>query len=244
VNLLSRILTALIVTNAASPLFAAEPSASVPPATEPGYLLVLGRSLDRTKIMAYSAALPAVYAETGGRYIGLGRPTSGVTCVYGLCEGRSAVIARWDDHRSVAAFWWGESYRKAVRLRDAAGAFTIVGIKGISGATPFAPPGALLIATAAATLPNEQTWLASATKSGARLLAPFTVDAVTPLEGDALYNRVALLSFESQSARAAFIASDATKEFIKSASGTSLASLIALIAVDAPPALPTPPAAR
>jgi uncharacterized protein (DUF1330 family) len=70
-------------------------------------------------------------------------------------------------------------------------------------------------------------------------LVPFAPEAVLPLEGDALYNRVALLSFESPAARAAFVASDATKDFVKSASGASLVSLIALIAIDVPPAAPS-----
>jgi uncharacterized protein (DUF1330 family) len=212
------------------------PTSASQASAAPGYLLVLGRSLDRPKIIAYSAALPPIYAETGGRYIGLGRPGAGVACIYGLCEGRSAVIARWDDQRSITAFWWGENYRKAVKLRDAAGAFTVVGLKGFADVTPYTSSGALLIATAASATPNQQTWLDAAAKAGARLLAPFTTDAVIPLEGDALYNRVALLSFESVAKRDAFIASDITKEFQKSASMTSMTSLLSMIAVDAPPA--------
>jgi uncharacterized protein (DUF1330 family) len=238
VKFLSRLIATLILSGSVSRLVVAQPSLSVPP-TEPGYLLVLGRTFDRIKVMNYSAALPAIYTETGGRYIGLGRATAGVTCVYGLCEGRSAVVARWDDYRNVGTFWWGDSYRKAVRLRDAAGVFTIVGIKGISGVVPFDSPGALLVATAAASSPDQQAWLDAAAKSGGRRLVPFAPEAVLPLEGDALYNRVALLSFESPAARAAFVASDATKDFVKSASGASLVSLIALIAIDVPPAAPS-----
>jgi uncharacterized protein (DUF1330 family) len=202
----------------------------------PGYLIVLGRATDRAKIMAYSATLPPIYAATGGRYIGLGRSGAGVTCVYGLCEGRSAVIAHWADHTSVEAFWWGEAYRKAVRLRDGAGAFTVVGLKGSPNITPYPAPGALLIATVNAnanvtSAPAAQTWLDAAIAANARLLAPFTNAALSPLEGDALYNRIAMLSFESKEKRDAFAASAATQTFINTAPPLHL---VALIAVDTP----------
>ena len=210
----------------------------------PGYLLVLGRSLDRTKIIAYSATLPPIYAETGGRYIGIGRPGGGVTCVYGLCEGRSAVVARWADQAGIEAFWWGDAYRKAVRLRDGAGVFTVVGLKATSNVAPY-DGGALLISTmsipTASTSDSAaaQTWIDAAAAAGARLLVPPTATVIVPLEGDALYNRVALLSFESKDKRDAFAASAATKSLISS--GPPL-TIVSIIAVDAPPALTSIPA--
>ncbi len=211
-----------------------------------GYLIVLGRSTDRAKIMAYSATLPPIYSATGGRYIALGRAGGGVTCLYGLCEGRSAVVAHWDDHASVEAFWWGDAYRKVVRLRDGAGVFTVVGLKGSADVVPYPAPGALLIATinanaATATSTAAQSWLDAAVGANARLLAPFVNAALTPLEGDALYNRIAMLSFESKEKRDAFAASAATQTFIKTAPPLHL---VALIAIDSPapqaaPAVPS-----
>ena len=204
------------------------------PAAEgsPGYLIVLGRSTDRPKLITYSSTLPPIYAETGGRYIGIGRPGGGVTCVYGLCEGRSAVIATWADLRGIEAFWWGERYRKAVPLRDKAGVFTVVGLKGNAGVAAF-DAGALLIATAGgnAELIGAQAWLDEAASVGARLLSPFNSAALILLEGDALYNRVALLSFASKDKRDAFASSPATQAFIK---GAPTLSLISMIAIDAP----------
>ncbi len=209
-------------------------------AIAPGYIIVLGRSFDRNKIIAYAAALPPIYAETGGRYIGQGRPGAGVTCLYGLCEGRSAIVAFWPDQTAIEAFWWGEAYRKAIRLRDGAGVFTVVGIRGAVGAVPYALPGALLIATASgATEPAAATtWLDAASKAGARLLAPFSNASLVALEGDPLYSRVAMLSFESRERRDQFAVSDETKIFIKSAPPMSLVSMIAIDA----PAPPTPAA--
>ncbi|MFM7461808.1 MAG: DUF1330 domain-containing protein [Burkholderiales bacterium] len=209
----------------------------------PGYIIVLGRSFDRNKIIAYSAALPPIYAETGGRYIGQGRPGVGVTCLYGLCEGRSAIVAFWPDQKGIEAFWWGEAYRKAIRLRDGAGVFTVVGVRGTVGAVPYAWPGSLLIATASsATEPAAAaTWLDAASKAGARLLAPFSNASLLALEGDPLYSRVAMLSFETRERRDQFAVSDETKMFIKSAPPLSLVSMITIDAPAPPtPALSTP----
>jgi uncharacterized protein (DUF1330 family) len=236
-------LTAGYVALVMAPL-AAQPSPPAPPSSPsspslqvqtngPGYLLVVGRSFDRAKVIAYSAVLPPIYAETGGRYIGQGRPGGGVTCLYGLCEGRSAVVPYWPDQKSIEAFWWGESYRKAIRLRDGAGVFTVVGIRGSAGVVPYAG-GALLIATASSATEPASTgqWLEAAAKFGARLLAPFASSALVGLEGDAPYSRVAMLSFETKDKRDQFATSDETKALIKSAPPLSLLSLIA---IDAPP---------
>jgi uncharacterized protein (DUF1330 family) len=220
-------------------------------AAAPGYLIVLGRSFDRNKIIAYSATLPPIYAETGGRYIGQGRPGAGVTCLYGLCEGRSAVVAFWPEQKGIEAFWWGEAYRKAIRLRERAGVFTVVGLKASVNVAPY-NAGALLIGAMslpATGLPDRgpaQPWIDAATAVGARLLAPFSSAAVTPLEGDALYNHVALLSFESKEKRDAFATSAATKSLL--AAGPP-SFVVSIIAVDAPPSPTTtspaaPPAAK
>jgi uncharacterized protein (DUF1330 family) len=216
--------------------------AQTPPsatATAPGYLIVLGRSTDRTKIIAYSATLPPIYAQTGGRYIGIGRPGGGVSCLYGLCEGRSAVIAYWRDEASISKFWWGDAYRQAVRLRDNAGVFTVVGVKGLADVAPFESPGALMIATMSGATESgaAQAWVNAATEAGGKLLAPMTPVALIPLEGDALYNRLALINFPNKEKRDLFAASEATKALIKNSTGQQL---ISLIAVDAPPPLPAP----
>ncbi len=219
--------------------FTADAEAQTPAKTDaltPGYLLVLGRSADRAKIIAYSSQLPPIYAATGGRYIGQGRPGGGVTCVYGMCEGRSSVIAHWADAKSIEAFWWGDAYRRVVPMRDGAGVFTVVGIKGAADVQPFTA-GALLIALANANatgsnLTAAQTWLDDAARAGAKLLAPFNNAAVLPLEGDALYNRVVLLNFESKEKRDGFAASESTQALIKNEQPQSL---ISIIAVDAPP---------
>jgi uncharacterized protein (DUF1330 family) len=215
------------------------PSASE--AIVPGYLVVVGRTLDRPRLLMYSATLPPIYAASGGRYIGFGRPGAGVTCIHGACEGRSAVIATWADSQKVAEFWWSDAYRKVVPLRDRAGVFTVIGLRGHADAKPFAS-GALLIAN---TLGNSgdapvKSWLDAATREGARSLTPYDRAAVMPFEGDAMHDRVLLLSFESIEKRNAFVASAATQSFIK---GAPSLFLLSLTAIDAPPTPPTPPTA-
>jgi uncharacterized protein (DUF1330 family) len=110
-------------------------------------------------------------------------------------------------------------------------------LRGIADVAPFDPPGALLLATMAGNAESAAatTWLAAAKEVGGRLLAAVDPASVMPLEGDALYNRLALLSFVSPTKRNEFIASTATQTFIKSSTPLSL---IAMIAVDAPAAPP------
>jgi uncharacterized protein (DUF1330 family) len=227
-HLSSVIISALLIIGTTS----AQAQPLAPQQTSPGYLLVLGRSMDRAKIIQYSMTLPPIYAATGGRYIGIGRPGGGVTCISGLCEGRSAVVATWADDKKISQFWWGDAYRQAVKLRDNAGVFTVVGLKGNANTTPF-EGGALLVASFAgvAESASAAAWLAAAADSGAKLLVSPETTALTPIEGDALYSRVALLSFASKEARDKFAAVEATKTLIKNSAGISL---LALIAIDAP----------
>jgi uncharacterized protein (DUF1330 family) len=237
VSLMAIAFGALTMTLSVHPAYAQTPTSVA--ASAPGYLIVLGRSTDRAKIIAYSATLPPIYAQTGGRYIGIGRPGGGVSCLYGLCEGRSAVIAYWRDEASINKFWWGDAYRQAVRLRDNAGVFTVVGMKGFADVAPFESSGALMIATmsGAAESGAAQAWVNAATEAGGKLLAPITPAALIPLEGDALYNRLALINFPSKEKRDLFAASEATKALIKNSTAQQL---ISLIAIDSPPPLPPP----
>lgn len=73
----------------------------------------------------------------------------------------------------------GRKYRKAVRLRDNAGAFTIVGLKGINDVAPF-EPGALLLATFSGVSVSARidTWTGLAAKAGAKLLASIVPEAL------------------------------------------------------------------
>jgi uncharacterized protein (DUF1330 family) len=225
----------------ASPVNAESPASEAAKASTPGYIFVVGRTLNRNKIIAYSAVLPPIYADTGGRYLGLGRPGGGVTCLYGHCQGRSTVVAAWANYQQINRFWWGDSYRRAIKLRDASGVFTVVGLKGFPGVMPPAEPGALLIITVAGSepAPAVEAWLAAATKVGAIQLAPFTTDVLLPLEGDAMYSRIGLLHFSTNAAREAFTASAAHQSLQQVAASSSVLSILA---VDEPaaPSAPIP----
>jgi uncharacterized protein (DUF1330 family) len=213
-----------------------------------GYLLVLGRTLDRPKLIRYSMTLPPIYAASGGRYIATGRPGSGIRCITGLCEGRSAVVAYWENASAVSEFWWGSSYRQAVPLRDRAGVFTVAALKGQvvsrADAQPHPTPGAFALAltNGDAGQAPASTWLAGAQAAGGRSLVPFERASVSPLEGDALFDRALLLSFASAELRDRFLESSATKDFIRLSSGGPSIFLLALIAIDAPAAPPNPAA--
>lgn len=216
--------------------------ASTPPAS--GYLLVLGRTLDRPKLIRYSMTLPPIYAASGGRYIATGRPGSGIRCITGLCEGRSAVVAYWESASAVSEFWWGSAYRQAVPLRDGAGVFTVVGLQGNSvtrsDAQPHPTPGAMLIALTSgdAIEPAVAAWLIAAQSAGARSLVPYARGSVSPLEGDALFDRTLMLNFASPDVRDRFADSTATKDFMRAGNVGASMSLLALIAIDSPPAMP------
>jgi uncharacterized protein (DUF1330 family) len=206
---------------------------STDPPDVPGYLLVVGRAFDRDRLAKYSAALPPIYKQAGGAYIGLGRSGAGFKCLHGPCEGRSAVVAHWASYSGVETFWWGARYREAVHLRDRAGAFTVVGLRGVAGAAPV-PSGALLLATFGESTDSALTrsWLNSAAEKNAVLLTALASSAVVPLEGDAPFNGVVLLSFTSVDDRDAFVAGRSTAELVNAAKSVSLHTLAA---INAPP---------
>lgn len=247
-SLVAASLTLSIATSVGAQSVAPTSAAPVVPPTQAaptsGYLLVLGRTLDRPKLIRYSMTLPPIYAASGGRYIATGRPGSGIRCITGLCESRSAVVAYWESPSAVNEFWWGSAYRQAVPLRDRAGVFTVVGLQGHlvsqTDAQPFPAPGGLLVA-----LTNGDTgqagasaWLAAAQAAGGRSLVPFERASVSPLEGDALFDRALLLSFASNELRDRFAENSATKDFIRASTGGPSVFLLALIAIDTPPAPP------
>jgi uncharacterized protein (DUF1330 family) len=61
----------------------------------PGYLLVLGHSLNGEKMTRYSATLPPIYEKYGGFYLGIGAPARGVEHLEGPWFDHSLVLARF-----------------------------------------------------------------------------------------------------------------------------------------------------
>lgn len=213
-------------------LFLAAPASAQTPAPESaGYLVVVGKTLDREKMGAYARALAPIYQKLGGHYVGAGGPGRGVTCLMGPCQGRAAVVARLDRASAVQQFWWGEDYRQAIRIRDRAGIFTVWGIES-EQARPFeGPETGLLLLVRMAPDPAISTAFADAAQAaGARIAIAATGDAMIPLEGDAFAAGLTLASFETKAAREAFLNTRAARRLGKLDEGAIL------LAIDAPPA--------
>jgi uncharacterized protein (DUF1330 family) len=206
---------------------------------EPAYLVVLGQVSDRAKMGDYAKALAPIYAGNGGRYIGFGGPGRGVTCVAGLCEKRSAVIVQFKDYDTLDSFWWGEDYRRAVRLRDRAGVFTVYGVRSFGGAMPA---GGVLLLTLSRTpigALNANALELARISNGAIMLTPDLRGNFTALEGDAPYDRIELLAFPSDVARTLYMAHPSVKDMLRPRAGV----WIEMLAID-PPAPPPAPTAK
>jgi uncharacterized protein (DUF1330 family) len=220
------------------------------PADAPGYLVVIGKGSDRDRMMAYSRALPPVYAKAGGRYLAIGGPGRGVEWLAGPWQDRSLVLARFDGVPQVLAFWWGDDYRQAARLRERAGQFTVVAVPGAGDdAARAAPPEAVYLVEATVTRDAGayaayrgalETLLAA---HGGRVLAAGEVGAYTALEGDPLYDRISLTLLPSRAALDAMLADPraAGLAALRERAGLSLLA-VANAATAAPPASSTPPA--
>jgi uncharacterized protein (DUF1330 family) len=186
---------------------------SEPAQAAPAYLVVIGKGTDRERMAAYSRSLPPVYAKAGGRYLAIGGPGRGVEWLAGPWRDRSLVLARFDGVPQVLGFWWGDDYRQAVRLRDAAGRFTVVAVPGADDdAARAAPPGAAYLVEATVTAdPSAYTAYRNTFESvlqghGGRTLAAGLPDGYTALEGDPLYDRVAISYFPTRAQLDAFLA--------------------------------------
>lgn len=251
-----RILAAL--TAVAASLLAAgalpmnEATAATPPAPGPGYLVVIGKGTDRERMVTYSRALPPVYAKAGGRYLAIGGPGRGVEWLAGPWQDRSLVLARFDGLPQVLAFWWGDDYRQAVRLRERAGQFTVVAVPGMpDDAARDAPAAAVYLVEATVTRDADahaayrrafETLLAA---HGGRVLAPGTAGAYTALEGDPLHDRIALAMLPSRAALDAMLADPRATELgaLRERAGLSLlavANAAATAPAPAPASAPAP----
>jgi uncharacterized protein (DUF1330 family) len=210
-------------------------------AAGPGYLVVIGKGTDRERMMAYSRALPPVYAKAGGRYLAIGGPGRGVEWLAGPWRDRSLVLARFDGVPQVLAFWWGDDYREAVRLRERAGQFTVVAVPGAAAdAARAAPASAVYLVEATVTRDADayvayrrafETLLAA---HGGYVLAPGEPGAYTALEGDPLYDRIALAMLPSRAALDALLADARAAELTSLRERAGLSQLAVAAAAAAP----------
>lgn len=110
----------------------------------PGYLLVLGHSMDMAKMAKYSAALPPIYKKFGGYYLGIGGPGRGVELLEGAWFDHSVVLARFGSFEDVKKFWTSSEYSEAKQLRKGAGVFNVFALKGNEHEAPKGQPSFLI----------------------------------------------------------------------------------------------------
>ncbi len=110
----------------------------------PGYLLVLGHSLDPEKMARYSAALPPIYEKYGGVYLGIGGPGRGVEHLEGQWFDHSLVLARFNSPEDVTKFWFSPEYEDAKKLRKDAGTFNVFVLTGNDNEAPEGEPAYLI----------------------------------------------------------------------------------------------------
>lgn len=197
---------------------ATQPQAPAPSVTAsealPGYLVVVGKATDRARIGTYAASLGPIYGTHNGGYLAVGAGGRGVRWLEGPWADRSLVIARFVGRSDIDAFWWGEPYRAAIRLRDRAGVFSVVALDGQGVQAPPAPGSAYLLvmsgapsgtpAAKAALERADAALRAGVARSGGAIL---TAPGFSALEGDTLFDRVVLASWPSAAARDAWLAS-------------------------------------
>jgi uncharacterized protein (DUF1330 family) len=235
--------------SAAAPAVASAPAIRPVSTTAagPGYLVVIGKGTDRERMMAYSRALPPVYAKAGGRYLAIGGPGRGVEWLAGPWRDRSLVLARFDGLPQVLSFWWGDDYREAVRLRERAGQFTVVAVPGAAddAARAVSASAVYLVETTvtrdadayAAYRRALETLLAA---RGGHVLAPGEAGAYTALEGDPLYDRIAIAMLPSRAALDALLADPRAAELgaLRERAGLSQLAVAAAAAAPATTAAP------
>jgi uncharacterized protein (DUF1330 family) len=183
----------------------------------PAYLLVVGKTTDRAKIGAYASALPPIYAENNAHYLAIGAAGRGVTWLEGPWRDRSVILAKFPSADQIDRFWWGDSYRAAIRKRDRAGVFSVVSVQGIT-ALPFEGIGTgyLIIMTAQRDPSAAQSALAAqaarifsegVVASGGIMMTANEAGGFSSLEGDSVFDRYAVAMWPSVGARDAYLAS-------------------------------------
>jgi uncharacterized protein (DUF1330 family) len=174
----------------------------------PGYLLVLGHSLDMTKMATYSAALPPIYKKYGGFYLGIGGPGRGVELLEGAWFDHSAVLARFASKADVSKFWWSPEYTQAKDLRKGAGTFQVFAMAGTGAEVPLGQPSFMITIARAfdaakmkEIMDQENAKLAA---RGAVVLAQAKFAEAERLEGDLMDFDFRVVAFPTQPAATSY----------------------------------------
>ena len=208
-------------------------AASAAWAQGPAYLFVTGVSFDTAKIGVYARALPPIYAKNQGRYLAVGGTGRGVTFVAAPFSNRSVIFAEFPDAAAMEGFWWGEDYRKAIRLRDGAGAFSVLGVTGTETlAQPrtdstylvmLMTPGEARKADAA-----DADMIKAVTQAGGTLMTRGFTREFRPLEGDTLFDRIAIIGWTGPQARDQFLKGSRFKRLLAAGKSQGYPFIVAL----------------
>jgi uncharacterized protein (DUF1330 family) len=94
----------------------------------PAYILARIRVTDPQRFEQYRAAVPAVIAQYGGRYIVRGGE---VTALEGTPEGRRLVVIEFPTLEAAQRFWHSSEYAQAKQLREEAAQAEVVLVPGV-----------------------------------------------------------------------------------------------------------------
>lgn len=181
----------------------------------PGYLLVLGHSLDPPKMAIYSAALPPIYKKFGGHYLGIGGPGRGVELLEGAWFDHSAVLARFAAPDDPSKFWYSPEYTEAKKLRVGAGTFNVLTFAGNEHEAPKGQPS-FMISVYRAFDPEKlatirAAWRDRLKQRGVNVIADAKFADMRKLEGDLRDFDVEIAAFPTQAAATGFWNDPATK---------------------------------
>jgi uncharacterized protein (DUF1330 family) len=183
----------------------------------PGYLLVLGHSIDPPKMVAYGQALPPIYQKFGGFYLGIGGPGRGVELIEGAWFDHSMVLARFASKADIPKFWWSPEYTQAKELRKGAGTFNVFALGGNAHEAPMGQPSFMVsiyraFDAAKVTELNAQED-AKLSARGVHKIAAAKFAEVECLEGDLRDFDFRITAFPTQASATSYWNEPATVEF-------------------------------
>jgi uncharacterized protein (DUF1330 family) len=212
-------LLSLVASATSAAVWAQSPptTGTLPQASLPGYLLVIGKTTDRVKIGAYAATLPPIYARHSAYYLAIGGAGRGVNWLEGPWQDRSIILGKFPSRSEIDAFWWGDAYRQAIRKRDNAGVFSVVALEA-TDALRFEGLGAgfLIVMTAPRNTSAAQLALSERAAvslkqgvemSSGQMLTSNVSASYVAMEGDSVFDRFAIAAWPTIAARDVYLAS-------------------------------------
>lgn len=174
----------------------------------PGYLLVIGHSINGEIMAGYNNVLPPIYEKFGGFYLGLGAPGQGVEHLEGDWFDHSLMLARFNNPDDVTGFWYSPEYEEAKKLREGGGDFNIFRLFGNEHEAPLGDPAFLI---SFYRLTNESKYASYAKAEEEKVndydgnyLTRTSADQAKRLEGDLSDHNINVITFSSETSAKSF----------------------------------------